>query len=287
MDYLLHLLVVIGIYTILVVSLNLAWGYTGLLSFTHAAFAGVGAYGTALLLMRLRLGFVPALLLACLLAAGLGALLCAVTARLGGDYFILAVLGFQIVATAVFLNWVSLTRGPFGLLGIPKPTVFGRAIATTGEYLGLVAVCAGLVVAIVHRTVTLPFGRMLRAIHEDEVAVLVLGKDVARAKVAVFALSAGCAAVAGGLYAPYYSYVDPFIFDIHESILLATMVVVGGRPLRGSFLGVVVLLLFPEALRALNVPGEVTAYLKQLLYGSLLFAFVLLRPEGLVRERAS
>jgi branched-chain amino acid transport system permease protein len=284
MDYALHLLVVIGIYTILVVSLNLAWGYTGLLSFTHAAFAGVGAYGTALLLMRLRLGFVPALLLACLLAAGLGALLCVVTARLGGDYFILAVLGFQIVATAVFLNWVSLTRGPFGLLGIPKPTVFGHAITTTGEYLALVAVCAGLVVALVHRTVTLPFGRMLRAIHEDEVAVLVLGKDVARAKVAVFALSAGCAAVAGGLYAHYYSYVDPFIFDIHESILLATMVVVGGRPLRGSIVGVVVLLLFPEALRALNVPGEITAYLKQLLYGSLLFAFVLLRPEGLVRE---
>lgn len=287
MDYVLHLLVVIGVYTILVVSLNLAWGYTGLLSFTHAAFAGVGAYGTALLLMRLHLGFVPALLLACLLAAALGALLCAVTARLGGDYFILAVLGFQIVATAVFLNWVSLTRGPFGLLGIPKPTVFGHAITTTGEYLVLVAACAGLVVALVHRTVTLPFGRMLRAIHEDEVAVLVLGKDVARAKVTVFALSAGCAAVAGGLYAHYYSYVDPFIFDIHESILLATMVVVGGRPLAGSIVGVVVLLLFPEALRALNVPGEITAYLKQLLFGSLLFAFVLLRPEGLVRERSA
>jgi branched-chain amino acid transport system permease protein len=236
--------------------------------------------------MRLRLSFFLALALACLLAAALGALLSAATARLGGDYFILAVLGFQIVATAVFLNWVKVTRGPFGLHGIPKPTVFGHTLSTTGEYLGLVAACAALVLWLVHRTVTLPFGRVLRAIHEDEVAVLVLGKDVARAKVVVFALSAGCAAVAGGLYAHYYSYVDPFIFDIHESILLATMVVVGGRPLRGSLVGVVVLLLFPEALRALDLPGEVTAYLKQLVFGVLLFVFMLVRPQGLVRERS-
>jgi branched-chain amino acid transport system permease protein len=285
-DYLLHILVVIGIYTILVVSLNLAWGYTGLLSFTHAAFAGVGAYATALLLLRLSLNFFPALLLACLLAAALGALLSAATVRLGGDYFILAVLGFQIVATAVLLNWVGLTRGPFGLHAIPKPTLLGHALASTGEYLVLVAASAALVVGVVHRIVSLPFGRILRAIEEDEVAVLVLGKDVARAKTAVFAVSSGCAAVAGGLYAHYYSYIDPFIFDIHESILLATMVVVGGRPLRGSLVGVTVLLLFPEALRALDVPGAVTAYLKQLLYGVLLFVFMLLRPEGLVRERA-
>jgi branched-chain amino acid transport system permease protein len=285
-DYLLHILVVIGIYTILVVSLNLAWGYTGLLSFTHAAFAGIGAYATALLFMRLRLGFFLALLVACLLAAALGALLSAATARLGGDYFILAVLGFQIVATAVFLNWVAVTRGPFGLHGIPKPTLFGHALASTGEYAALVAACAVLVVGLVRRIVSLPFGRILRAIGEDEVVVLVLGKDVTRAKVVVFAVSAGCAAAAGGLYAHYYSYIDPFIFDIHESILLATMVVVGGRPVRGSVVGVVILLLFPELLRALDVPGEVTAYLKQLLYGVLLFVFMLLRPQGLVRARA-
>ncbi|MBI3078222.1 MAG: branched-chain amino acid ABC transporter permease [Deltaproteobacteria bacterium] len=287
MDYLLHILILIGIYTILVASLNLAWGYAGLLSFTHAAFAGIGAYGTALLLMRLGVNFFPALLAACLLAGLLGALLAGATARLGGDYFILAVLGFQIVATAVFLNWVDVTRGPFGLYGIPKPMLFGHPLLATWQYLALVVACTGLVVALIHRIVTLPFGRTLRAIREDEVAVRVLGKDVAGAKVIVFAVSAGCAALAGGLYAHYYTYVDPFIFDIHESILLATMVVVGGASLRGSLVGALVLLLFPEALRALNVPGEVTAYLRQILYGALLFLFMLVRPQGLIAERAS
>ena len=284
MDYFLHILIVIGIYLILVASLNLVWGYAGLLSFAHAAFAGIGAYGTALVLMRLGVNFFASLLLACVLAALLGALLAAATVRLGGDYFILAVLGFQIVVTAVLLNWVELTRGPFGLHGIPKPTLLGHRLSATWEYLVLVAAVAAMVVGIIHRTVSLPFGRILRAIREDEVAVLVLGKDVARAKVIVFAVSSGCAGLAGGLYAHYYTYVDPFLFDIHEAILLATMVVVGGNSLRGSLVGVVVLLLFPEALRALNVPGEVTVHVRQILYGALLFFFMLVRPQGLIGE---
>lgn len=285
MDYVLHILIVIGLYTILAASLNLAWGYTGLLSFTHAAFAGIGAYATALSLMHLGLNFFLALPLACALAALLGALLAAATARLGGDYFILAVLGFQIVATAVLLNWVDLTRGPFGLYGIPRPNLFGHQFDATWEYLLLVAAGMGIVLAVIYRTVTLPFGRILRAIREDEVAALVLGKDVARVKVVAFTVSSGCAALAGGLYAHYYSYIDPFIFDIHESILLATMVVVGGISLRGSLVAVVILLLFPEGLRAVNAPGEVTAHLRQILYGGLLFAFMLFRPQGIFGAR--
>jgi branched-chain amino acid transport system permease protein len=285
MDYVLHILIVIGLYTILATSLNLAWGYTGLLSFTHAAFAGIGAYVTALTLTRLGLNFFLAVALACAFTALVGAALAAVTARLGGDYFILAVLGFQIVATAVLLNWVDLTRGPFGLHGIPRPSLFGYPLASTWQYLILVALATVLVLAVVHRTVTLPFGRILRAIREDEVAALVLGKDVVRAKVVAFAVSSGAAALAGGLYAHYYSYIDPFIFDIHESILLATMVVVGGISLRGSLVAVVILLLFPEALRAVNLPGEVTAHLRQILYGGLLFAFMLLRPQGIFGPR--
>ncbi len=285
MEYIFHLLIIITVYIILSVSLNLIWGYTGLLSLAHAAFYGVGAYTAALVGMKLGLGFVWATALAVIFSMFLGVVIAIITLRMAGDYFILAVLGMQMVVTDVLFNWVDMTRGPFGLYGIQRPTILSWEINTPGEYLILTGTLALLVYLLVRRLVNSPFGRVLKAIREDEVATLVLGKNVIIFKIMVFAIGGGLAALAGSLFASYFTALHPSSFTLQESILLLVIVIVGGSgSLKGSLLGVVILLLFPEALRYLRLPGAVMGPIQQITYGLLLMFFMLFRPQGLVGE---
>src|SRR3989338_11563208 len=131
--YLIHLLILIGIYVILAVSLNLALGYTGLLNLGHIAFFGIGAYTSALLINYIP--FPLAILSAGILAGIFGYLLVLATGRLKGDYLALATFGFSFVVTSILLNWQSLTRGPLGIPGIPKPSFFGLTISSNLAYL--------------------------------------------------------------------------------------------------------------------------------------------------------
>jgi branched-chain amino acid transport system permease protein len=114
MEYLLHLLIMIGIYTILALSLNLIAGYTGLVSVAHAAFYGIGAYVTALLALHVHSPFLINLLVAMMLAGGLGALVAIPSLRIHDDYFVIATFAFQIVILSVMNNWISVTRAPWG-----------------------------------------------------------------------------------------------------------------------------------------------------------------------------
>ena len=131
-----------------------------------------------------------------------------------------------------------------------------------------------------------PFGRLLRAIREDEFAVAAAGKGVLRAKVSAAALAGAFAGSAGGFYATFLSFVDPSSFDLDASILLLTMVVVGGaRTLAGSILGPFLLLALPQALAFIDIPTSIAASARQLIYGLLLIAFMLFRPQGLAGEK--
>ena len=131
-----------------------------------------------------------------------------------------------------------------------------------------------------------PFGRLLKAIREDELAVAAAGKNVLRAKVSAAALAGGFAGTAGGLYATFMSFIDPVSFDLDASILLLTMVVVGGaRTLAGSILGPFLLLALPQILALIDIPTTIAASMRQLLYGLLLIAFMLFRPQGLAGEK--
>ncbi len=285
MQYLCYLVTIVAVFAILAISLNLIAGYGGMLSVAHAAFFGIGSYVTALAMMRAGLPFLAALLLSVAVTAAVALLVAIPTLRLGGDYFILATLAFQTLLVEILNNWIDLTRGPFGLYDIPRPSLFGITIASNEAYALVATVVAAALLALARRLVASPFGRTLRAIREDETVAQVLGKDVFRVKLAAFAIGAAFAAVAGSLYAPYIRFISPASFALSESFLLLTIVFVGGAGnLAGSVLGTALLLLLPEALRFGGVGSAVAAPLQQLVYGLVLILLMIYRPQGLIGE---
>ena len=283
MEYLLHILVITGIYIILALSLNLIVGYTGLPALGHAAFFCVGAYFSSL--VALKLGFSPwiGLIIGAFAAAILGAVIGSASLRLKGDYLALATFGLGIIVYSVAKIWVSVTRGPMGLPGIPRFSVFGYSLDPIFSYLILVAVFVLFTFFIIRRVVNSPFGRILRGIREDEIATLAMGKDVNKHKLLVFVIGAFFAGIGGSLYAHYITFIDPSSFTLMESIAILLMVVFGGMGnLLGSFLGASILVILPELLRFLGMPSSVAAPLRQMLYGVLLIILMLKRPQGLV-----
>jgi branched-chain amino acid transport system permease protein len=287
MEYLLHILILIGIYVILSLSLNLIAGYTGLLSMAHAAFYGVGAYVAALMALEFQSPFLLNMLCAVVLSGLLGALVGIPSLRIRDDYFVIATFAFQVITFSVLNNWVSFTGGPMGLPGIPQPTIFGLQVSSHLGFLILVGVFCVLTVWVTHRIVGSPFGRVLKAIREDEVFAQSAGKNVAAYKVLVFVIGAGMAAVAGVMYAHYISFIDPTSFTVMESIFILSIVIIGGAgSLWGPVVGAVVLVVLPELLRFIGLPSSVAANLRQIIYGGLLVAFMMWRPRGFLGEYA-
>jgi branched-chain amino acid transport system permease protein len=283
MTYLCHELVLISIFSILAVSLNLLVGYLGLASMAQAAYYGIGAYTAAVMALRLNTPL-PVNMLAAALLAGLAAIgisWCAL--RLQDDYFVLATFGAQIILFNVFKNWVSLTNGPAGLGGIAQVHLLGFSFDTPFRFLLLAASVAFASFLLIRALVRAPFGRLLKAIREDEVFALSLGKDVRRYKVMASAVSAALAAVAGALYAHYVSFIDPTSFSATESILIISMVILGGAAsLTGSVLGATFLILLPEALKFVNMPETVAATVRQVLLGLSLVVLMVYRPQGIL-----
>ncbi len=286
MTYLLHILILIGIYIILTVSLNLLAGFTGILSIAHAAFYGVGAYVAALMALNFHTPFLFNLVLAIIASAFLGAFVGIPSLRIKDDYFIIATFAFQIIVFSILNNWVNFTSGPMGLPGIPQPEILGLKITSHPGFLILVGLLAAGVFIIAWRIIHSPFGRVLKAIREDEVFAQSMGKDVASFKVKVFMVSAGMAAIAGVLYATYISYIDPTSFTVMESIFIISIVIIGGAGnLWGSVLGAFVLISLPELLRFIGLPNSIAANIRQILYGGLLVVFMLWRPRGFIGEK--
>ncbi len=283
MEYLLHILVITGIYIILTMSLNLVVGYTGLPALGHAAFSCVGAYTSSLLALNFGLSPWLGLLIGACVAALLGVVIGFPSLRLKGDYLALATFGLGVIVYSVAKNWVSLTRGPMGLPGIPGFSVFGFKLSEIWAYLILVTLFVFLTYFTIGRVVNSPFGRILRGIREDEIATLAMGKNVDRHKILVFVIGAFFAGIAGSLYAHYITFIDPSSFTVMESIIILLMVVFGGMgSLPGSFVGAAILVIFPELLRFLGMPSAVAAPLRQMIYGLLLIVLMLKRPQGIL-----
>lgn len=286
MDFLYSYIILAEIYVLLGLSTNLLVGIAGIFSVSQAAVFGVGGYIVAYFLMNGTMGFIPAMLVAAVVCVALNILVTLPALRVSGDYFVVTSFGIQLLATAVFTNWTNATGGANGLPGIPPPDLFGYALDSNVQIVGLCSVAmvaGGLAFFLIMRA---PFGRLLRAIREDELAVAAAGKNVLRAKVSAAALAGAFAGSAGGLYATFLSFVDPSSFDLDASILLLTMVVVGGaRTLAGSILGPFLLLALPQVLAMIDIPTTIAAAARQLIYGVLLIAFMLFRPQGLAGEK--
>lgn len=283
MEYLLHILVITGIYIILTLSLNLVVGYTGLASLGHIAFSCAGAYTSSLLALNYGVSPWLGLLIGAVVAALSGLVIGFPSLRLKGDYLALATFGLGVIVYSVAKNWVSMTRGPMGLPGIPGFYVFDYAVSETWTYFILVSVFVFLTLFVIRRVVNSPFGRVLLSIREDEIATLAMGKNVHKYKILVFVIGAFFAGIAGSLYAHYITFIDPSSFTVIESITVLLMVVFGGMgSLPGSFVGAATLVILPELLRFWGMPSSVAAPLRQMIYGLLLIILMLKRPQGIL-----
>ncbi len=293
MSYLLHLLILFDIYFIVALSLNIVVGYCGLLTLAHAAFFGIGTYAYALSVLAWGWGFLEAAALGIGFAALASLILSFAAWRFRGDFFVLISLSIQFALFSVINNWhkpgdevgtlTNLTNGPYGLGGIPRPTIFGYEFVSTESIALLFTAIAGLFTLFCWRLLASPWGRMLQAMRDDELAARGLGKYVRLAKVQAIAIACAMASFAGVLYASYISFVDPATASLTDSLLLLTMIIIGGvgNTFRGPLAGAFVLIAIPEALRFVDLPDQLAAELRLLIFGLLLIGMMHLRPQGL------
>jgi branched-chain amino acid transport system permease protein len=274
--YTLGLSCLIAIHVIVALGLNLFVGYAGQISLGHAAFFGMGAYGTAVL--TTAYGLAPWPVMVCVAAAvGVVAWILAIpTLRLHSHYLAMATIGFNVVVYTVMVQWTKVTGGPSGLSGVPPLSIAGFSFSTDQRFHYLVWGIALLAFTLCINLVRSGVGRGLAAVAADEAAAACLGVDVRRAKTGIFLLSAVLASVAGSLYAHYFSFVSPDTFGIFASLDFVTMVVVGGLgSIWGTLFGVGILSLLPEFL------GFFDRW-KEVVHGLILIVILILLPQGLV-----
>jgi len=278
MNYVLHLIILIEIFAILSLSLNLVVGLNGFLSLAHAAFYGIGAYVSALLMLA-GLNFFGALLISAIVAAAFSSLISIASLRFKGDIFILVTLAFQVVFYSILYNWISVTKGPYGISGIPRPSIFGSSLPGLALLYGILG---GLVVFIMIIILKSHFALSVTSVREDVLAARALGKNVFLLRAKSIAIASAVAAIAGSMYASYLTFIDPTSFTVDESILLVSIVLVGGTGnLKGPIVGAVVLILLPEALRFLQIPDAIGPNIRLILYGLALVVLMYLRPRGI------
>jgi branched-chain amino acid transport system permease protein len=288
--YLTAIAILVGIRALLTLGLNVQWGMTGLVNLGVVAFFAVGAYTSALLAVS-GTPLAAAWGAAVALAATIGAGLATVALRLKEDYLAIVTLGFSEVVRLFLLNEAWLTRGANGVTAIPRPLHTQFSGHYDAFYLVLVLAAVGAVYWALERLRRAPFGRVLRAIREDETVAAVAGKPVFRFKVQAFALGAAVAGLAGILFAHYLAYVEPNMFLPQESLFVWLALILGGSGNnRGALLGSAVLLGLLEGSRFAKdvipfLSGVRLAAAQQILVGLVLVALMIRRPEGLLPER--
>jgi branched-chain amino acid transport system permease protein len=288
-SYVLGILATASIFAILAISLDLLIGYTGLFTIVHGALFGAGAYISAIASLRYGAPFPLALVAAGAGGAVISLLIAVPSLRISGHYLVLASFGVQEIVSGLFLNLDSVTGGPAGLRNIPRPSLLGFSFETPIAYLALNAGVLALLVAFAIWLVRSPFGLLLRAVREDELLPQALGKDVVNLKIKIFACAGALAGVAGCLYAHHITFISPESFDVHSSIFILSMVLIGGMgTLWGPVAGALLLIALPELLRFLPFSSTVLGPARQIVYGTLLVLFCFIRPYGLLgRPHAS
>ncbi|WP_084614877.1 ABC transporter permease [Nakamurella lactea] len=271
----------VAIYAIVAVSMTLISGSAGQITLGQAGPIAVGAYTAAILTAINGWSFWPALLLAGVVSAVVATVLTAPAWRLRGHYVAIATLGIGTVCVAVIRNWDSLTRGAYGISGIPAPSLFGFQIDdAVGLYL-LALVVLLITIAVISRIRSSHLGTVLSAVGSDEIAARSAGVRARDYKALAFSVSAFFAGIAGALLAQQYTYIDPTVFNLPMSLLALTIIVLGGMssPV-GAVLGSIVLVGLPELLR-------ITPDVRIIAYGVLLLLILRFRPQGLwVRSAA-
>lgn len=285
MNYLIHILIMICIYLILALSLNLIVGYSGLISLAHAAFYGIGGYATTLLMVNLKINFFLAFFIGVILTFVIAYFIGKISLVFKDDFFVLVTLGFQIIVFSILYNWVELTKGPYGIPGIPKPYLFGFKLDQPWSFLvlsSIIAVIVFLYFRILHHS---SFSLYLKGIRDNELAFISSGKKPSRYKIFCFVIAGGTAAISGALYVSYITYIDPTSFTLDESIFILSLIMIGGTGnLKGPIIGTIFMVALPEALRFLGLPDTIAPNVRQIIYGLVLIFLMRFRPQGLLGE---
>lgn len=290
-NYLIAMAVSGGIYALMALGVNVMWGFAGMVNLGLVGFFAVGAYASALL-TKGGYAIVVGMIAAALIASAVGALVSLVTVRLRGDYLAIVTLGFAETIRIVASNAIPLTNGTDGISGIPGPY---RGQLSPEQfnllYLGIVGLIVAIAYVAADRLRASPFGRVLRAIRDDEQVAAVAGKHVTLFKVKAFALGSAALGLAGALYAHYTSYIAPDIFVPLFTLYIKLALLAGGLGNnRGAVVGAFAVMLLLEGSRFLIplFPGLTPvqgAAVREFLVAVVLILMLRYRPAGLVPER--
>ncbi|MDD3313545.1 branched-chain amino acid ABC transporter permease [Pseudodesulfovibrio sp.] len=263
------------IYICLGLGLNVVVGLAGLLDLGYIAFYGVGAYTYALLSLNFGFSFWLCLPIAGLLAAIAGCIIGYPTLRMRGDYLAIVTLGFGEIVRLILNNWMALTNGPNGILGIPRPELFGFDFRSLASLYYVILAIAVVTVLSVYRLNYSRIGRAWEAIREDETAAELMGVNTFLLKLLAYAMGATFAGFAGAFFAARMRFVGPESFSFLESAMVLSMVVLGGMgSIPGVILGVLALVALPEVFR------EFELY-RMLVFGGVMTLMMLVRPAGI------
>jgi branched-chain amino acid transport system permease protein len=274
------------IFGVIVVALNVLIGYAGIFSAGSAAFAAVGGYATAVLVSDAGWSTLPALAAAVVFGAVVGIVVSSPILRLSEEYVMLMTLALSIL-TITLVGGTTYLGGAQGIVGLPTPTFFGIRTLHPSDFtpwLGFVLVVA---VAICWRISESPWGRLLRATRDNDLGVRSLGKSPLFDRILTFTLMCGLTALGGGLLVIYNGLASPVLFSLNQTMIFFAMVIVGGiSSIPGSLVGALLLVaLTPILETVVNLPPELAAQLRLILFGVLLVVIVRFRPVGLIRER--
>jgi branched-chain amino acid transport system permease protein len=272
----------VGISAILALSLNVILGHAGMFNMGHAAFFALGAYTTGVL--NTVCGWpIFATLPVAGLAAGLFAYIAArPIIHLRGDYLLIVTIGIvEIIRIALINNVFGLTGGPNGIFGISRPQLFGFKIALPFHFFYLIWLSVALTALVFHFLERSRFGRALKFIKEDTVAAEGIGVNTSRLKILAFTIGAVFAGFAGTLYAAQMGTISPESFTFAESVMLFTIVILGGSgSQKGVILGAFLVMGLPEVFRGFQ-------NYRLLVFGAALVLMMIFRPQGLLPPKAA
>ncbi|MGD8228118.1 MAG: branched-chain amino acid ABC transporter permease [Desulfobacteraceae bacterium] len=287
-EYVLYMANLIGIAIIGAHGLNLLTGFTGQISLGHAAFIGVGAYTSAILITKVGIPFWWTIPMAGMMSAIVGMIIGIPSLRIKGLYLAIATIAAQFIFEYVFMNWESMTQGIRGI-NVPDPELFGFQFDTERKFyfITLFFVVAGTLYA--RNLIRTRVGRAFIAIRDRDLAAELIGINLFRYKLLSFAISSFYAGVAGSLWVSFMNIVTPEHFPLSLSIEYLAMVIVGGLgSVLGSIFGAIFMVLVPEILKfgfgvIKHIPAfqHIFAPLREVVFGALIVFFLIFEPQGL------
>lgn len=285
MNYIFHILVLLQVYALLAISANQKVGHSGLLSLGQAVFYGTGAYTIAIVSTKYGLSYWIGFSIAITSSIVMGLFFGFIAGKVIELYFSLATLAAQIIFFSIIYN-SSLTNGSYGIAGIESPSVFGFSIDSPMLYTIYAGFWLLLTIVFLRWFYKTPMHSLIQATRDDEIAVLNFGKNPKYFKRVSVLISSVISGLAGTIYASYVSYIDPSSFTLDESILILSIVLIGGSGrLMGSIVGALIYILLPEILKFVHIPEDIAANMRMILFGLLLVIIVRYKPEGILGKK--